>query len=530
MRLADLGKLLLTVLLLVSLVAAEAAAQSKAKKRDNSKKPDATAKDTGKKDAAKTPEKKPGTAQKTPKPGEEKKAESKPATYKLKKGPFHIEVSLDGVFEAQNQAELVIRPQEWPQLQVLKAVEHGAAVKQGDLVMALDTEKIDRTITELRAEMQLNELGVKQSEAQLAALEKTTPLDADANQRAERMTKEDWKVFREVEMPLAVKENEFRLKMYQEMLEYAQEEYRQLEKMYKADDLKEETEKIVLRRAKNQVDRAKLMLEFAQAQYDETKKLGLPRQEERAKELTDRALIDVEFTKDTLPLLLSKHRLELEKLKVARSQGEDRLNKLISDREAMTVKAPIDGIVYYGRPVRGKWSGGGGEMFRRGMPVPPNEAFMTVVQTRPLIIHTTVPESQAQRVRAGQKVYVDPVGFVGQKLTAIVQKVGTVPMGGGSFDCQMTVAADALNSAIVPGMNCELKIVPYKKTDALTVPPKAVFNDDFDPSKEYVYLVGKGGKPQKRTVSLGERNDKQVEVLSGLAAGDEILTDKPKDD
>ena len=286
MRLADLGKLLLTALLLTSLAAGEAAAQSKPKKQKKSKKPDATAKDTDKSDDAaktpstddkasdkkaadkkdadkKTPAKKPGEVQKTPKPGDEKKADAKPATYKLKKGPFHIDVSLDGVFEAQNQAELVVRPQEWPQLQVLKAVEHGTAVKQGDLVMAMETDKIDRTIAELRTEMQINELAVKQSEAQLAALEKITPLDADANQRAERMTKEDWKLFQEVEMPLAVKENEYRLKMYQEFLEYAEEEYRQLEKMYKADDLKEETEKIVLRRAKNGVDRAKLQMEFA---------------------------------------------------------------------------------------------------------------------------------------------------------------------------------------------------------------------------------------------------------------------------
>ena len=185
MSLADLGKLLLTALLLISLAAGEAAAQTKpAKKR---KKPAAAAKEPAKPDEnAKTPssDKKPADAKKPAKPAEEKKAEpAKPATYKLKKGPFHVDVALDGVFEAQNQAELIVRPQEWPQLQVLKAVEHGAAVKQGDLVLALDTEKIDRTITELRAEMQLNELAVKQSEAQLAALEKITPLDADANER-----------------------------------------------------------------------------------------------------------------------------------------------------------------------------------------------------------------------------------------------------------------------------------------------------------------------------------------------------------
>ena len=39
-----------------------------------------------------------------------------------------------------------------------------------------------------------------------------------------------------------------------------------------------------------------------------------------------------------------------------RSQTEDRLKHLLSDREQMTIKAPIDGIVYYGKITRGRTS------------------------------------------------------------------------------------------------------------------------------------------------------------------------------
>ncbi len=146
------------------------------------------------------------------------------------------------------------------------------------------------------------------------------------------------------------------------------------------------------------------------------------------------------------------------------------------------------------------------------------------------MIRTTVPESQSQRVRTGLQAVVLPVGFAALKLSAVVQRVGAIPMGSSGFDCQLTVASDGLTSAIVPGMNCEMKMIPYKKTDALTVPPKAVFTEEFDPAKQYVYLQGKDGKPQKRVVTLGERNDKQIEVLQGLAEGDEILLEKPKEE
>ena len=176
-------------------------------------------------------------------------------------------------------------------MSVLKAVEHGAVVKQGDLVLALDTEKIDRAIADLRSELELNELALKQAAAQLAAMEKFAPLEDQANNRSRRITEEDWKRFQEVEKPLMAKVTEFHLKAAQEMLEYAEEEYRQLEKMYKADDLREETEKIVLRRAKNGVDRAKLELELAQAAHEEAVKLSLPRTEE-THQRPDRAIAD----------------------------------------------------------------------------------------------------------------------------------------------------------------------------------------------------------------------------------------------
>jgi multidrug resistance efflux pump len=464
------------------------------------------------------------------KPPAEKESPAKPATQKLKKGPFHIEVALDGVFEAQNQAELFVRPQEWVGLSVLKAVEHGAVVKQGDLVLAFDTEKIDRSIADLRADLDLGELSLKQAAAQLAAAEKSVPLEDQANVRNRRIAEEDLKRFEEVVKPLTAKVTEYRLTAAREALENAEEEYRQLEKMYKADDLAEETEKIVLKRAKNGVERAKLEVELAQEARAEGIEVALPRTEERTKDLTERVRIDTDLAKINLPLLAGKRRLDVEKLQLARDQGQERLKKLNADRSAMLVKAPIDGIVYYGRPVRGKWSPMTVETLRRGASVLPNEVFMTVVQTRPLMIRATVPESQAQRVRAGLQAVVQPVGFAGLNLSAVVHRVGAIPLGSSGFDCQLTVAGDGLTSAIVPGMNCELKMIPYKKTDALTVPPKAVFSEDLDPARQYVYLLGKEGKPEKRTVTLGERNDKQVEVLTGLAEGDEILLEKPKEE
>ena len=37
-----------------------------------------------------------------------------------------------------------------------------------------------------------------------------------------------------------------------------------------------------------------------------------------------------------------------------RSQAEERLKRLVADRKLMTVRSPVDGIVYYGKIMRGR--------------------------------------------------------------------------------------------------------------------------------------------------------------------------------
>ena len=67
--------------------------------------------------------------------------------------------------------------------------------------------------------------------------------------------------------------------MAKEELEYEQEELHQLEKMYKADDITEETEQIVLKRAATPWTGPSSMLESAaDSMHDQALKFAIPRQ------------------------------------------------------------------------------------------------------------------------------------------------------------------------------------------------------------------------------------------------------------
>ena len=485
----------------------------------------------GEKPAAKPAEKKPGEKP-APKEAATEAAESaaKPATYRVKKAPFHVELTLEGVFQPEKTAEIFVRPQEWAGLTVLKAVEHGAVVHRGDLLLALDPEKIDHAIAELRADLKLNELALKEAVEQTQALEKVAALDLEAASRAGRVAEEDWKQYLDVVKPLNARIADYNLKAAQEMLEYQEEEYRQLKKMYRANELTEETEKIVLKRTEDAVQRARLNLEIAKAVHEEARKFVLPRSEEKARDATRRAEIEAAKSKIILPVALNMQQLKLEKLKVERTRSEERLEKLLADREAMTVKAPLDGVVYYGRFARGKWATGpAADPFRRGVPVVPNDVLMTVVQPRPLAVRATAAETQVQYLHTGLAGIAVPGAFPNMKLSAVVQSVAAVPTSGTSFDVHFTLGSEGLGEAVVAAMTCEVRLIAYQKADALAVPTKAVFPDEADLRQQVVYLLGKDGKPQKRPVTPGQRNDKQTEILRGLAEGDQILQEKPKE-
>ena len=344
------------------------------------------------------------------------------------------------------------------------------------------------------------------------------------------MTEEDRRYFFEVERPFELKSNEFTLKSAKNMLEYQEEELRQLEKMYKADDLTEETEEIVLKRARDQVESAKMLVESYQLRHDHTLKFSVPRQDDRIKDSSQRSLTELEKTKLTLPVALQKQRLELDKLRVQQTRSAQRLKALLADRELLTVKSPLEGLAYYGKSTRGKFADAQtvAETLRPQGNVQPNQVFMTVVHPQSVAIRATVPEEQLHRLRPGLSGVAVPSGYPELKLPAVITRVSDVPLGPGGFDAQLKVTLDKDAKPVVPGMACKVKLVPYLKKDALTAPPKAVMTEELD-DQRYVYLLAKDGKTTKRSVTVGNKTDKAVEILKGLAEGDQVLLEAPPD-
>ena len=487
-----------------------------------------------KKPAKKAPAEKPEASDDQAKP-EAKESEpkpAKPATHKVTKGELKIKATLDGVFEAKRMTEVILKPEAWSTLTVVSAVEHGAEVKRGDVLVTLDLEKIDRAIGDLRDAHKGSDLAIELAEQQLKTLRKTTPMSLASNERMLKEMNEDYDYYLKVVRPMSLKSVDFTLKSAQQYYENQLEEVRQLEKMYKADDLTEETEEIILKRARAALEQAEFYLENAKLSHKRTLKTSLPRRDIANKIAVQRNTLGHADAKVGLPITLMQQRLSLDALKLARKRSDEKLKELEADRAAMVVKSPATGIVYYGQCTNGKVSAGSttDAALKPGGTLTAKKVFMTIVQPRPMLIRATVAESKLQHIRAGIKGTAKPTGYPDIEMTAIVDSVSAIPVTAGSFDSKITVATDRRSETVMPGMTCKVTLVAYENKEALTVPPKALKTDDSDAKRQYVNVLDKNGKSQRRNVTVGRRTAAKVEILKGLAEGDEVLLDAPKEE
>ena len=77
-----------------------------------------------------------------------------------------------------------------------------------------------------------------------------------------------------------------------------------------------------------------------------------------------------------------------------REKSLEHLKKLKKDRSLMTLKSPIEGIVFYGQASRGNWNmvAPMAQMLAEGSALKPGMVLVSVVAPRPLVVRTTVAE------------------------------------------------------------------------------------------------------------------------------------------
>ena len=455
-------------------------------------------------------------------PLEPKKTEL-PQTHTVKRGSLKSKAQVDAVLESLEMQPIKIVPKAWTDFTVVDAVAHGSKVNKGDVLVRLDPDKLKDQIEDLENEKPNAKVGYELATAELENLEQSTPLKLEASRRSFRNADEDYSYFESTGKPQREKSAKFSLKSSEQRLENALEELKQLEKMYAADDLTEETEEIVLKRQKYAVEASQFYLESSKLSTTRDLEVLIPREQETLKNGRRDQELALALAEQNVPKNLTKKRLDYEKLKRDQKKSEKKLADLKNDLEAMTIKAPADGMVYYGACENGKWTSGSSvaKKLIAGGKLQANEVFMTIIDPEKVVLKATIQESELGNFKIGQKGTASPVFAPEKKLQVKLEDLGYIPLPGGGFEAKMSVKREK-GLRLMPGMTCKVSFTEGNGEETLLAPKDAVLSEG---DENYV-LLSKGSNSEKRTVKIGKSDDKMTQILEGLAEGDKVVLKK----
>jgi membrane fusion protein, heavy metal efflux system len=145
--------------------------------------------------------------------------------------------------------------------------------------------------------------------------------------------------------------------------------------------------------------------------------------------------------------------------------------------------------------------------------------ILTILDPRTLCADADVYERDIAKVQKGQAVEITVPAFPGLVFQGKLQYIGDVLK---EETRTITVRTEVENRGLrlKPGMFASLRIVLDEQSRALVVPDSAVLDD----GGEKILFVKKDGAFHPRVVTLGSKVDGFVEVLQGVAEGEEVVT------
>jgi RND family efflux transporter MFP subunit len=174
--------------------------------------------------------------------------------------------------------------------------------------------------------------------------------------------------------------------------------------------------------------------------------------------------------------------------------------------------SPIDGVVAL-RAVnvgdRVENMGSGDPLFR-------------IVDNRLLDLTVSVPSSRLASVRVGQVLEFTADALPGQALTGKVMFINPA-IDAASRSAKVVVEVPNRNGLLKGGSFVKGRLVVANRADVLQVPREALLNWNVEQQTAEVFVV-RGDQADRRVVKTGTSNGLAVEVVSGLEAGEQVVT------
>jgi RND family efflux transporter MFP subunit len=176
------------------------------------------------------------------------------------------------------------------------------------------------------------------------------------------------------------------------------------------------------------------------------------------------------------------------------------------------LQSPIDGVV----ALRGVNVGDRVENMGSGDPL------FRIVDNRLLDLTVAVPSSRLESVRIGQVLEFATDSLPGRTFTGKVRFINPA-IDPASRSAKVVVEVPNPDGQLKGGAFVKGRVVVATRADVLQIPREALLNWNVEQQTAEVFVV-RGGQADKRVVKTGTSNGVAVEVISGLQAGEQVVT------
>lgn len=219
-------------------------------------------------------------------------------------------------------------------------------------------------------------------------------------------------------------------------------------------------------------------------------------------------ITELESVRDAAAARLESERaaLELEKLK---------LERLLTELEKCTIVAPQDGIAIYSNSRNRDRE----TEIKAGAAVKERQAILQLPDLANMRADVEVHESKVNDIRPGMAA---AVRVQGEEFAGEVMAVANRPQSNWFSTAKkyiVEVKIDGQSPSLRPGFTAEAEIVVADLHDVIAVPVAAV----IEQGDEYVCAVQSATTAVRRVVTLGQSDDKAVEIVAGLAEGERVF-------
>jgi biotin carboxyl carrier protein len=182
-------------------------------------------------------------------------------------------------------------------------------------------------------------------------------------------------------------------------IEDQEDELRQLDALYKGNDLAKESQDIVLKRAKRRLEQSRVRMKLVQSDYDRLIKIELPREEQNLKLNLENAKLDFDSASERGKNGLSEWQGQCIGARQELDNANKRAQKLLALKESWEIKAPHAGTVLHAGDAG---ADGITATFSAGQKIANGQAIVSIVDTSTLRITVGI-DPRAVRIAKMQR-------------------------------------------------------------------------------------------------------------------------------